>query len=127
MDELGGGSVGPFSKKPTHLARSLTYHHHPYQGQGRSPSFRARRQQQQQQQTNAVVLYTTSLRGVRRTFADCSAGAAGQDPAFVCGACGGVRFVPCPACDGSRKVFVHEEGCARRCGDCNENGLCLGD
>ncbi|KAF0913507.1 hypothetical protein E2562_023253 [Oryza meyeriana var. granulata] len=191
MDEFGGGSVGPFSKKPTHLARSLTYHHHPYQGQGRSPSFKARRQQQQQQ--NAVVLYTTSLRGVRRTFADCSAvravlrglrvavderdvsmdaslrrelqsllaargrafslpqllvggrlvggadevrqlheagelrrlleGAAGQDPAFVCGACVGVRFVPCSVCDGSRKVFVEEEGFARRCGDCNENGL----
>ncbi|KAL5218099.1 hypothetical protein ABZP36_018783 [Zizania latifolia] len=196
MDEFGSGSVGPFSKKPTHLTRSLTYHH-PYQGQGRSPSFKARRQQIPEdprwRQEQAVVLYTTSLRGVRRTFADCSAvravlrgfrvavderdvsmdaslrrelqsllaargrsfslpqllvggrlvggadevrqlheagelrrlleGAAGQDPAFVCGACGGVRFVPCPACDGSRKVFVEEEGCARRCGDCNENGL----
>ncbi|BAH92147.1 uncharacterized protein At3g28850 [Oryza sativa Japonica Group] len=195
MDEFGGGSVGPFSKKPRHLSRSLTYHHHhhPYQGQGRSPSFNARRQHHPQQQDHAVVLYTTSLRGVRRTFADCAAvravlrglrvavderdvsmdaslrrelqsllaargrpfslpqllvgarlvggadevrqlheagelrrlleGAAGQDPAFVCGGCGGVRFVPCPACDGSRKVFVQEEGCARRCGDCNENGL----
>uniref|UniRef100_A0A0D9VU49 Glutaredoxin domain-containing protein n=1 Tax=Leersia perrieri TaxID=77586 RepID=A0A0D9VU49_9ORYZ len=205
MDEFGGGSIGPFSKKPTHLARSLTYHH-PYHGQGRSPSFKSRRnqhQQPQQQQSGsaaAVVLYTTSLRGVRRTFADCSAvravlrglrvavderdvsmdaslrrelqsllasrgrefslpqllvgrrlvggadevrqlheagelrrileaegAAAGQaDPAFVCGGCGGVRFVPCPACDGSRKVFVEEEegrAARRRCGDCNENGL----
>ncbi|KAG8063337.1 hypothetical protein GUJ93_ZPchr0003g16665 [Zizania palustris] len=195
MDEFGSSSVGPFSKKPNHLSRSLTYHH-PYQGQGRLPSFKARRQQIPEDprwRQQAVVLYTTSLRGVRRTFADCSAvravlrgfrvavderdvsmdaslrrelqsllaargrafslpqllvggrlvggadevrqlheagelrrlleGAAGQDPAFVCGACGGVRFVPCPACDGSRKVFVEEEGCTRRCGDCNENGL----
>jgi glutaredoxin domain-containing cysteine-rich protein 1 len=129
------------------------------------------------------VLYTTSLRGVRRTFADCCAvrvavderdvsmdaslrrevqallaawgrcfslpqllvggrlvggadevrrlheagelrrvpeGTPGQDPAFVCG---GFRFVPCHGCDGSRRVFVEAEGYARRCVDCNENGL----
>ena len=140
-----------------------------------------------------MVLYTTSLRGVRRTFTDCSAvrailrgfrvavderdvsmdasfrrelqallavrgrafslpqlliggrlvgggdevrhlhetgqlrrlldGAAGQDPAFVCDACGGVRFVPCTGCGGSRKVFVEEEDRIVRCGECNENGL----
>ncbi|KAL6593937.1 hypothetical protein ACP70R_048838 [Stipagrostis hirtigluma subsp. patula] len=199
MDDVGGGSPGACSKnkKPRHLARSLTYHHHhhhPYQGQGRhlppppSPSPASNPQRAQ-----AVVLYTTSLRGVRRTFADCCAvravlrglrvavderdvsmdaalrrelqsllaargrgfslpqllvggalvggadevrrlheagelrrvleGAPGQDPAFVCDACGGVRFVPCPACDGSRKVFVEAEGLPRRCGECNENGL----
>ncbi|XP_051214368.1 uncharacterized protein At5g39865-like [Lolium perenne] len=198
MDDAGGGgSSWPYVKKPQphQLARSLTYHH-PYQGQGRRLQ-PPRRQQQQLPDARiphpAVVFYTTSLRGVRRTFTDCSAvravlrgfrvavderdvsmdaalrrelqgllaargrgfslpqlfvggrlvggadevrqlheagelrrllqGAAGQDPAFVCGACGGVRFVPCPACAGSRKVFVEEEGHTRRCGHCNENGL----
>lgn len=192
MDDVGGGTPEGCSKtkKPRHLARSMTYH--PYQGQARhpppSPAFNP-----QSPATQAVVLYTTSLRGVRRTFADCCAvraalrglrvavderdvsmdaslrrevqallaargrgfslpqllvggrlvggadevrrlheagelrrvleGAAGQDPAFVCGACGGFRFVPCPACDGSRKVFLEAEWCARRCVQCNENGL----
>jgi glutaredoxin domain-containing cysteine-rich protein 1 len=194
MDDVGGATPDAYSKtkKPRHLARSLTYHHHPYQGQGRhpppSPTFNP-----QPPPAQEVVLYTTSLRGVRRTFADCCAvraalrglrvavderdvsmdaslrrevqallaargrsfslpqllvggrlvggadkvrqlheagelrrvleGAPGQDPAFVCGACGGFRFVPCPGCDGSRKVFVEAEGYARRCVDCNENGL----
>ncbi|RLN24416.1 uncharacterized protein C2845_PM07G22740 [Panicum miliaceum] len=36
-------------------------------------------------------------------------GAAGQDPAFVCDAYGGVRFVPCTGCCGIRKVFVDDE------------------
>lgn len=145
----------------------------------------------------SVVLYTTSLRGIRRTHDDCSAvrnilrglgvavderdvamdaafrvelqallllwgaGAIGfslpqlfvggelvggaeevsrlhedgelvkvlegagrvVDPTFVCGGCGGVRFVPCGGCSGSRKMFVVEEGRVRRCGECNENGL----
>ena len=174
------------------FGRSLTYHHH----QGHRLLPRWRRPQladEPRARPQAVVLYTTSLRGVRRTFADCSAarailrgsrvavderdvsmdaalrrelqallaargrafslpqlfiggrlvggadevrqldesgqlrrlleGAAGQDPAFVCDACGGVRFVPCPACAGSRKVFDEEEDRALRCGDCNENGL----
>ncbi|CAN6295070.1 unnamed protein product [Urochloa humidicola] len=185
MDDFSGGAPGACSKnkKPRHLSRSLTYHHHhPYQGRHHLPP-----------RPRSVVLYTTSLRGVRRTFADCCAvraalrglrvavderdvsmdaalrrelqgilaargrvfslpqllvggalvggaeevrrlhesgelrrvleGAPGQDPAFVCGACGGFRFVPCNACDGSRKVFVEEEGRARRCIECNENGL----
>ncbi|RWR79882.1 glutaredoxin family protein [Cinnamomum micranthum f. kanehirae] len=46
-----------------------------------------------------------------------------MDPVAVCGNCGGVRFVPCTNCRGSRKVFVEEEGQLRRCMDCNENGL----
>lgn len=50
-------------------------------------------------------------------------GVARQDPAFVCDGCGGVRFVPCRNCSGSRKVFAEEEGRMRRCEDCNENGL----
>uniref|UniRef100_A0A0A8ZIP5 Uncharacterized protein n=1 Tax=Arundo donax TaxID=35708 RepID=A0A0A8ZIP5_ARUDO len=194
MDDFSGGAPEACSKnkKPRHLARSLTYHYHPYQGQGRHPPPPPSSDPQRAAQA-AVVLYTTSLRGVRRTFADCCAvraalrglrvavderdvsmdaalrrelqallsargrgfslpqllvggrlvggadevrrlhesgelrrvleGAPGQDPAFVCGACGGFRFVPCPPCDGSRKVFVEAEGFARRCGHCNENGL----
>lgn len=195
MEDVGGGSSWPYAKKPQphQLGRSLTYHH-PYQGQGRRLQ-PARRHQLPDARTPrpAVVLYTTSLRGVRRTFTDCSAvravlrgfrvavderdvsmdaalrrelqallaargrafslpqlfvggrlvggaeevrqlheagelrrlveGAAGQDPAFVCDACGGVRFVPCPACAGSRKVFLEEEGHTSCCGHCNENGL----
>ncbi|KAG6507440.1 uncharacterized protein At5g39865-like [Zingiber officinale] len=50
-------------------------------------------------------------------------GVAAQDPAFVCDGCGGMRFVPCSNCHGSRKVFVEEEGRMRRCELCNENGL----
>ncbi|XP_062215573.1 uncharacterized protein At5g39865-like [Phragmites australis] len=191
MEDVSGGTPGACSKnkKPRHL---LTYHHHPYQGQGRHPPPPSPASDPQRE-TQAVVLYTTSLRGVRRTFADCCAvraalrglrvavderdvsmdsalrrelqallaargrgfslpqllvggrlvggadevrrlheagelrrvleGAPGQDPAFVCGACGGFRFAPCPACDGSRKVFVEAEGRARRCAECNENGL----
>ncbi|KAG2687300.1 hypothetical protein I3760_09G045100 [Carya illinoinensis] len=46
-----------------------------------------------------------------------------RDPAFVCKGCGDARFVPCPNCNGSRKVFEEEEGGLRRCPDCNENGL----
>lgn len=42
---------------------------------------------------------------------------------FVCGSCGDARFVPCPNCNGSRKVFEEEEGKLRRCPSCNENGL----
>uniref|UniRef100_A0ACD5XQ62 Uncharacterized protein n=1 Tax=Avena sativa TaxID=4498 RepID=A0ACD5XQ62_AVESA len=198
MDDVGGGSSWPYAKKPQphQLARSLTYHH-PYQGQGRRLQPARRHHQDDPRATRiphpAVVFYTTSLRGVRRTFADCSAvravlrgfrvavderdvsmdaalrrelqsllaargrgfslpqlfvggrlvggadevrqlheagdlrrlleGAAGQDPAFVCGACGGVRFVPCPACAGSRKVFLEDEGRTSRCAHCNENGL----
>ncbi|KAF6989333.1 hypothetical protein CFC21_022042 [Triticum aestivum] len=192
---VAGGTEG--GKKQQQQARpqfgrSLTYHHH----QGHRLLPRWRRPQladEPRARPQAVVLYTTSLRGVRRTFADCSAarailrgsrvavderdvsmdaalrrelqallaargrafslpqlfiggrlvggadevrqldesgqlrrlleGAAGQDPAFVCDACGGVRFVPCPACAGSRKVFDEEEDRALRCGDCNENGL----
>jgi len=195
MDDVSGGAPGAGSKnkKPRHLARSLTYHHHhPYQGRHLPPTTPPS-PAPNPQRPRSVVLYTTSLRGVRRTFADCCAvraalrglrvavderdvsmdaalrrelqgilavrgrgfslpqllvggvlvggaeevrrlhesgelrrvleGAPGQDPAFVCGACGGFRFVPCSACDGSRKVFVEEEGLARRCIECNENGL----
>ncbi|XP_054780342.1 uncharacterized protein At3g28850 [Prosopis cineraria] len=46
-----------------------------------------------------------------------------QDPGFVCETCGDARFVPCPNCSGSRKVFKEEEGQLRRCPHCNENGL----
>ncbi|KAI4379195.1 hypothetical protein MLD38_005525 [Melastoma candidum] len=43
--------------------------------------------------------------------------------ASACTTCGDVRFLPCPNCDGSRKVFDEDEGLMRRCLDCNENGL----
>ncbi|KAM7270145.1 hypothetical protein ACFE04_029359 [Oxalis oulophora] len=45
------------------------------------------------------------------------------DPRIVCEHCGDARFVPCPDCSGSRKIFEEEEGRMRRCVDCNENGL----
>ncbi|KAI3667283.1 hypothetical protein L6452_42333 [Arctium lappa] len=45
------------------------------------------------------------------------------DPGFVCDACGDARFVPCPNCNGSRKVFEEGEGRSIRCPNCNENGL----
>uniref|UniRef100_A0A0A9DJ67 Glutaredoxin domain-containing protein n=1 Tax=Arundo donax TaxID=35708 RepID=A0A0A9DJ67_ARUDO len=143
----------------------------------------------------AVVLYTTTLRGVRRTFEDCNGvralleclpvvfqerdvsmdrglrdelwavtgekavpprlfvrgrdvgGAAqvlalheegrlvsllssapdaggGDDGKKKCEACGGLRFVVCGECDGSRKVFDGGRGAAR-CRGCNENGLVI--
>lgn len=40
-----------------------------------------------------------------------------------CERCGEARFLPCPNCYGSRKVFEEDEGELRRCPDCNENGL----
>ncbi|KDP26239.1 hypothetical protein JCGZ_22485 [Jatropha curcas] len=46
-----------------------------------------------------------------------------KDPKFVCESCGDARFLPCPNCNGSRKVFDLEEDKLRRCQDCNENGL----
>lgn len=46
-----------------------------------------------------------------------------QDCGFVCDSCGDARFVPCSNCNGSRKVFLEEEGRTRKCPDCNENGL----
>uniref|UniRef100_A0A0A9D9T1 Uncharacterized protein n=1 Tax=Arundo donax TaxID=35708 RepID=A0A0A9D9T1_ARUDO len=41
-----------------------------------------------------------------------------------CEACGGLRFVVCGECDGSRKVFDGGRGAAR-CRGCNENGLVI--
>ncbi|KAG8391131.1 hypothetical protein BUALT_Bualt01G0156000 [Buddleja alternifolia] len=40
-----------------------------------------------------------------------------------CDACDDVRFYPCTNCNGSRKVFDEDEEQAKRCPDCNENGL----
>ncbi|KAF6999640.1 hypothetical protein CFC21_015636, partial [Triticum aestivum] len=191
-----GGTEGGCGKKqqPRQFGRSLTYHHH--QGHRLLPRWRRPQQlaDEPRARPQAVVLYTTSLRGVRRTFADCSAarailrgsrvavderdvsmdaalrrelqallaargrafslprlfiggrlvggadevrqlhesgqlrrlleGAAGQDPAFVCDACGGVRFVPCPACAGSRKVFDEEQDRALRCATATRTGWC---
>ncbi|XP_062188469.1 uncharacterized protein At3g28850-like [Phragmites australis] len=42
-----------------------------------------------------------------------------------CEACGGLRFVVCSECDGSRKVFDGERGRGARCRVCNENGLVM--
>lgn len=50
-------------------------------------------------------------------------GFAVKHSSFVCQSCGDARFVPCPNCNGSRKVFEEEEGKLRRCPSCNENGL----
>ncbi|CAL5431131.1 unnamed protein product [Camellia sinensis] len=46
-----------------------------------------------------------------------------RDLGYVCESCGDARFMPCPNCNGSRKVFEEEEGKLRRCPECNENGL----
>ncbi|XP_022748273.1 uncharacterized protein At5g39865-like [Durio zibethinus] len=46
-----------------------------------------------------------------------------RDPTIVCEGCGDARFLPCPNCNGSRKVFEEDEARLRRCPDCNENGL----
>ncbi|CAI9099693.1 OLC1v1036552C1 [Oldenlandia corymbosa var. corymbosa] len=46
-----------------------------------------------------------------------------KDSGFVCESCGDARFLPCPNCNGSRKIFEEDEGKLRRCPDCNENGL----
>lgn len=42
--------------------------------------------------------------------------------ASACEACGGVRFLLCSRCNGSRKCYT-EKGGFRTCGSCNENGL----
>ncbi|KAG2655314.1 uncharacterized protein At5g39865-like [Panicum virgatum] len=54
---------------------------------------------------------------------------------YSCDGCGGMSFLPCFDCSGSRKVAVpvpgNQPGCRRRttvvvrCGECNENGLVL--
>ncbi|GFP80831.1 uncharacterized protein at5g39865 [Phtheirospermum japonicum] len=46
-----------------------------------------------------------------------------KDLGFVCERCGDARFLPCPNCNGSRKIYEEDEGELRRCPDCNENGL----
>ncbi|KAL5994635.1 hypothetical protein ACLOJK_024688 [Asimina triloba] len=46
-----------------------------------------------------------------------------RNPGLGCKHCGNARFVLCGNCDGSRKVFVEEEGRLRRCPECNEHGL----
>ncbi|KAM0954100.1 putative glutaredoxin, Thioredoxin-like superfamily [Dioscorea sansibarensis] len=186
LDEPLSTSPSPNSKKPLHLSRSFTFHHRHsskplWEPVSDEPSKRP-----------CVVLYTTSLRGIRRTHEDCCSvrailkglrvavderdvsmdssfrhelqsligmnkpfslpqafvkgrciggaedvrqlheagelvklleGVRRQDPCFVCAGCGGVRFVPCGVCSGSRKVFDEEGRMMRRCGDCNENGL----
>ncbi|KAG6538255.1 hypothetical protein ZIOFF_003368 [Zingiber officinale] len=167
----------------------LHHHHHHHHLHGTALNTRhlcASGDPSKRPQPDVVVLYTTSLRAIRRTFEDCRAvrsildglgvavderdvsmdagfrqelqvameglrpfvlpqvfvggrclgGAAEiyamheagelgralepvarrRDSRFsVCGGCSGVRFVPCSVCRGSRKVFVEEEGRARRC------------
>lgn len=46
-----------------------------------------------------------------------------RDRNLICDACGDVRFLPCPNCNGSRKVFDEDEELIKRCLECNENGL----
>ncbi|XP_010906446.1 uncharacterized protein At5g39865 [Elaeis guineensis] len=188
-------SSSAVAKKPYFLPRSLTYHHHrrAMKAKDEHPAVKPLwKHLADEPKRPKVVLYSTSLRGIRRTHDDCCAvrsilrgfrvavderdvsmdaayrrelqallgkgrsfslpqvfvggrclggaeevrqlheagelgrlleGVAGQDPAFVCGGCGGVRFVPCPNCSGSRKVFLKEEERMRRCEECNENGL----
>ncbi|KAF0907456.1 hypothetical protein E2562_017389 [Oryza meyeriana var. granulata] len=54
-----------------------------------------------------------------------SRGAADGGGTGKCNACGGLRFVVCGECDGSRKVFDGERGRGVRCRGCNENGLVM--
>jgi hypothetical protein len=48
---------------------------------------------------------------------------------YHCNGCGGVRFVPCPTCNGSCKIISAQNSSYSnnnkiiRCPDCNENGL----
>ncbi|EPS59730.1 hypothetical protein M569_15074, partial [Genlisea aurea] len=44
-------------------------------------------------------------------------------PQKPCEACNDFRFMPCTHCDGSRKVYDEDDDQAKRCGECNENGL----
>ncbi|XP_074575974.1 uncharacterized protein At5g39865-like [Curcuma longa] len=175
-------------KKSFSLLRSFSYH-----TQRRASSKSLAKRCADEPKRPKLILYSTSLRSIRRTFGDCCAvcailrgfhvavderdvsmdasfrrelqellgkgrpvvlpqvfigsrwlggaeeirqmheagelgkmleGVAVQDPAIVCGGCGGIRFIPCSNCYGSRKVFVEEEGRMRRCEFCNENGLC---
>ena len=41
-----------------------------------------------------------------------------------CEGCGGIRFVLCFRCNGSRKVIA-EDGQCNNCSNCNENGLII--
>ncbi|XP_040382108.1 uncharacterized protein At3g28850-like [Oryza brachyantha] len=54
-----------------------------------------------------------------------AAAADGGGTGGKCDACGGLRFVVCRECDGSRKVFDGERGRGVRCRGCNENGLVM--
>ncbi|XP_020107760.1 uncharacterized protein At3g28850-like isoform X2 [Ananas comosus] len=70
----GGGCGGGGNKKPYFFTRSLTYHHHPQHRPLSSPSKALRRpfSDDPRPRPRRVVLYSTSLRGVRRTHEDCS-------------------------------------------------------
>ncbi|KAJ6326037.1 hypothetical protein OIU78_013182 [Salix suchowensis] len=98
-----------------------------------------------------IVVYLTSLRGIRRTYEDCYAvrmifrgfrvwiderdismdsaykkelqSVLGEKICELAAGCGDVRFVPCGNCSGSRKLFDEDEGVLKRCLECNENGL----
>ncbi|KAJ0971174.1 hypothetical protein J5N97_019133 [Dioscorea zingiberensis] len=188
------------NKQHSHPARTHSSHSH------RALLFSApSTEPKPEKNEHAVVLYTTTLRGVRKTFEDCNAvrsalqglGVAvkekdvsmdlgfleelremmkGRKDGFVvprllvkgryvggveevmrlheegelarlveglprvraggvCDGCGGVMFLPCFHCSGSRKVVVVLEvgkGCVAvgkekvlRCPECNENGLVL--
>ncbi|PKA67001.1 Uncharacterized protein AXF42_Ash004492 [Apostasia shenzhenica] len=197
MDAVDNPFTASGPHKPFLLPRSLTYHHtfHRRARDASRPFWKnlADDDPKLLAYDSRVVLYVTSLRGIRRTHEDCCAvrailrgfrvavderdvsmdaayrrelqalmggkgrpvalpqifvggrhiggaeevrqlheagelgrlleGVPGQDPAFVCSGCGGVRFVPCGNCSGSRKIFVDEERRMQRCEECNENGL----
>jgi hypothetical protein len=62
-------------------------------------------------------------------FAHGPAAASCNNYYYHCNGCGGVRFVPCPNCNGSCKIISSENSSYGnndkiiRCPDCNENGL----
>ncbi|KAL8210586.1 hypothetical protein R6Q57_005023 [Mikania cordata] len=42
-----------------------------------------------------------------------------------CEGCGGIRFVVCFSCSGSRKVYSSDGRLTEKCKECNENGLII--
>lgn len=64
-----------YNNHQPHMARSLTYHHRSTSATAGKPTWRRLLADEppRQRKPQPVVLYFTSLRGIRRTFEDCRA------------------------------------------------------